>query len=137
MFLVSFHGFWKARYFPLGESCAPEISGLPKINSRSISGGRPPGEAFSSLVFCAPSDETKSARQKRPLNSVFIATNFLSTWRRYGWDPELFLEDCERKRPLLSTKLAWEKGGKSHRRKSHFLDREWAFASYCPGLLGR
>src|SRR5437762_3442743 len=49
MFLVSFHGFWKARYFPFGESCSPEISGLPKINSRSISGGKPPGEAFSSL----------------------------------------------------------------------------------------
>src|SRR5712692_3739210 len=79
MFLVSFHGFWNARYFPLGESCAPEISGLPKINSRSISGGRPLGEVFLSLVFCAPSDEMESARHKRPLNTVFIATNFLST----------------------------------------------------------
>src|SRR6266480_471086 len=109
MFLVSFHGFWKARYFPFGESCSPEISGLPKINSRSISGGKPPGEAFSSLVFCAPSDDTASTRHKGPLSSVFIATDFLSIRRRYRWDPECFLEDCGRKRPLLSTNLAWER----------------------------
>src|SRR5579863_8226796 len=40
MLRVSFQGFMKAIYFPLGESCAPEISGLPKSNSRSMMGGR-------------------------------------------------------------------------------------------------
>src|ERR1700748_1443546 len=40
MLRVSFHGFMKAMYSPSGESCAPEISGSPKINSRSMIGGR-------------------------------------------------------------------------------------------------
>src|SRR5260370_39874280 len=41
MLRVSFHGFWNAMYLPSGEICAPEISGLPKRSSRSISGGKP------------------------------------------------------------------------------------------------
>jgi hypothetical protein len=41
MFLVSFQGFKKAIYRPSGESWAAEISGLPKNNSRSRSGGSP------------------------------------------------------------------------------------------------
>jgi hypothetical protein len=39
---VSFHGFRKAMNWPFGESCAAAISGLPKINSRSIRGGSLP-----------------------------------------------------------------------------------------------
>src|SRR5262245_40281847 len=31
----------KARYWPSGDSCAPEISGLPKNSSRSRIGGGP------------------------------------------------------------------------------------------------
>src|SRR5258705_12327227 len=36
---VPLKGFTKLMNFPSGEICAPEISGSPKNNSRSISGG--------------------------------------------------------------------------------------------------
>src|ERR1041384_4688871 len=40
MLRVLLSGLRKAMYFPSGEICAPEISGSPKNNSRSMSGGR-------------------------------------------------------------------------------------------------
>src|ERR1041385_5735116 len=40
---VPLKGFMKAMNFPSGEICAPEISGSPKNNSRSMIGGRPFG----------------------------------------------------------------------------------------------
>src|ERR1700722_20411596 len=46
IFLVSVQGLRNARYRPSGESCAPEISGLPNNSSRSMSGGR--------LCICVP-----------------------------------------------------------------------------------
>src|SRR5687768_605415 len=39
MLRVPFKGLMKAIYFPSGEICAPEISGSPKNNSRSIRAG--------------------------------------------------------------------------------------------------
>ena len=39
MLRVLLSGFRKAMYFPSGEICAPEISGSPKSNSRSMTGG--------------------------------------------------------------------------------------------------
>src|ERR1700735_1843502 len=69
---VSFHGFWNATYFPSGESSAPAISGLPKISSRSMIGGRPAVEFLLSLLVCAASDEAASARHSRSWNSFFI-----------------------------------------------------------------
>src|SRR5437868_7895064 len=40
---VPLRGLMKAMNFPSGEICAPEISGSPKNNSRSMIGGRPFG----------------------------------------------------------------------------------------------
>src|ERR1700735_884442 len=69
---VSLHGFWNATYFPSGESCAPAISGLPKMISRSMIGGSPAVEDFLSLPVCAASDEAASARHNKPLSIFFI-----------------------------------------------------------------
>src|SRR5437016_10979306 len=51
MLRVSFHGLRNARYLPLGESCAPAISGLPKSSSRSMMGGRPAVAEAAAGVF--------------------------------------------------------------------------------------
>src|SRR3954467_12406031 len=42
MLRVSLYGLRNEMYFPSGDICAPEISGLPKNSSRSMSGGSLP-----------------------------------------------------------------------------------------------
>src|ERR1700734_3102885 len=64
---VSFHGFRNAMYWPLGEICAPAISGFPKRSSRSISGGKP-------FVFlsCARTAVASSNKQMKPQKNLFM-----------------------------------------------------------------
>src|SRR5918993_3655600 len=62
MFTVPLWGLRKAMNLPSGEICAPEISELPNISSRSISGGIP---------FCAsavaPGRNMKDSAQSKNL----------------------------------------------------------------------
>src|SRR5450759_1247351 len=85
MLRVSFHGLRNEMYLPLGEICAPAISGLPKKSSRSIRAGCPAGvfvaavaEAFDrafagAFVSCAPSTETAKTRHISAWISLFIS----------------------------------------------------------------
>src|SRR5215471_2005630 len=72
MLRVFFHGFSNARYRPLGDSSAAEISGLPKISSRSISGGGPPAACW----CCGRAANVAAAKMKhrRALKSFVITT---------------------------------------------------------------
>src|SRR5438067_6555111 len=60
MLRVFFQGFSNARNLPSGESSGFTISGLPKISSRSIRGGRPLVAALLPFV-CALSDVAAKA----------------------------------------------------------------------------
>src|SRR5690348_5395139 len=49
IFRVSLYGLRKEMYLPSGDICAPDISGLPKNSSRSMSGGSFPLCAVASV----------------------------------------------------------------------------------------
>src|SRR6266704_4424107 len=73
-FRVPLNGFTKAMNFPSGEIWAPEISGSPKNNSRSIIGG----SAFAcAWVRCAAASE--SARQEIARTKVKVVER---TWEK-------------------------------------------------------
>src|SRR5580698_9288819 len=66
-FRVSFQGFKNAIYWPFGDNSAAAISGLPKITSRSISGGRP-----ADFVSCAPAAKTSGKRHNKTRKKLFM-----------------------------------------------------------------
>src|SRR5882762_5724208 len=64
MLRVLLNGLIKAMNLPSGEICAPEISGSPKNNSRSINGGWPFGWA----VAATAENASRSAAEKTGAN---------------------------------------------------------------------
>src|SRR2546422_9418057 len=69
---VPLNGLMKAMNLPSGEICAPEISGSPKNNSRSIKGGGPfccattrCDDAMSSILAQANREATRTDLRKR------------------------------------------------------------------------
>src|SRR5512133_547948 len=85
---VSFHGFMKLMYLPLGEICAAAISGLPKKISRSMMGGRPAFVAVAgalavdlagALVCCATASEPATIRHRTRFIIFFMVGNLISS----------------------------------------------------------
>src|SRR5438128_9899094 len=61
---VPLNGLINAMNLPSGEICAPEISGSPKNNSRSITGGNPFVCAYARLAVASESARQEIARIK-------------------------------------------------------------------------
>src|SRR5687767_5245028 len=78
---VPLNGLTKATNLPSGEICAPEISGSPKNNSRSISGGRPDaGCAKTRDAVEKPRQTTATASAKKAVRNFKNFINYLFRW---------------------------------------------------------
>src|SRR5712691_2930934 len=91
MLRVPLNGLMKAMNLPSGEICAPEISGSPKNNSRSIKGGSPfccattrCDDAMSSILAQANRETTRTDLRKRFREKL---ANIIGTSFRWliGW----------------------------------------------------
>src|SRR6185369_5334721 len=74
-FRVSLYGLRNEMYFPSGEICAPEISGLPKKSSRSMSGGSLPFWAVRAgalvAMAIASAQRVETVRMLHPLREKY------------------------------------------------------------------
>src|SRR5689334_1242589 len=77
MLRVSLYGLRNEMYLPSGDICAPEISGLPKNSSRSMSGGSLPLCAGATVgavkAINRPIDQGSRARTRKVVAGFFIA----------------------------------------------------------------
>src|SRR3989454_11739347 len=85
MLRVPLNGLMKAMNLPSGEICAPEISGSPKNNSRSIKGGGPfccattrCDDSMSSILAQKNTETTRTDLRKRSREKLanIIETSF-------------------------------------------------------------
>src|SRR5688500_17034605 len=75
-FIVPFHGFRKPIYLPSGDSVAEAISGLPKVSSRSMRGGR-----LEDSGFCWAGGETTEKTTLMAMSVNVISANDSSDGR--------------------------------------------------------
>src|SRR5689334_3493221 len=77
MLRVSLYGLRNEMYLPSGDICAPEISGLPKNSSRSMSGGSLPLCAGATVgvvrTMVSASDQRSTSRRRIATAEFFIA----------------------------------------------------------------